>query len=341
VILLTFDGLRHQELFGGADCELASDKESSGVESLEPLLEEFGGGSPDERRRVLMPFFWGELAPRGIVLGNRSKGSQVLLRNPHKFSYPGYAELLTGQVQPLVSSNAKRRIPRTTVLEYVAKKLELPSYRVAVIASWDVFPYIVAADEQAVFCNAGYAAMPDRWCSERALSLNRWQFEMLTPWDSVRHDAVTVELAISYLERARPRFLYVALGETDDWAHERRYDRVLAAIRACDDALRRIWSAVESIEEYRDTTTLVVTTDHGRGRGAKDWTDHKASVPGSEEIWLAVVGPDTPDLGEVSDHPTAYLSDVAATILDLMGLDPHDFNPDAGPAVRPAQPSSR
>jgi hypothetical protein len=40
-----------------------------------------------------MPFFWKTLAPMGVVLGNKAKGSSVTVRNQHWFSYPGYSEI--------------------------------------------------------------------------------------------------------------------------------------------------------------------------------------------------------------------------------------------------------
>ena len=60
------------------------------------------------------------------------------------------------------------------------------------------------------------------------------QFATPTPWDSVRHDAYTVRFAMDHLARHRPRVLYLALGETDDWAHDGRYDRVLETYTRTD-----------------------------------------------------------------------------------------------------------
>jgi hypothetical protein len=54
---------------------------------------------PEERRRALLPFLWGTLAPAGIVLGNVSKGSSVQVTNRYRVSYPGYSEILTGRAQ--------------------------------------------------------------------------------------------------------------------------------------------------------------------------------------------------------------------------------------------------
>jgi hypothetical protein len=76
-----------------------------------------------------------------------------------------------------------------------------------------------------------------------------------------------------------------------------------------------------------------MTTDHGRGRSPRDWVEHGEKTAGSEDIWVAVIGPDAPRIGEATETPTVRQSDVAATILRLLGLDPKDWNPAAGPPI--------
>jgi phosphopentomutase len=127
--------------------------------------------------------------------------------------------------------------------------------------------------------------------------------------------------------------MYVSFGETDDWAHQRRYDLVLDDLHALDDWFHELWTTLQGVPAYRGSTTLIITTDHGRGRTPRDWTDHGDDVPGAGEIWLAVIGPDTPDVGEGRDTPQAWQADIAATLLQFFGLDAKEFNPEAGPAV--------
>ncbi len=111
--------------------------------------------------------------------------------------------------------------------------------------------------------------------------LSRLQLETPTPWDSVRHDVYTFRFAMDHLAAARPRALYLALGETDDWAHDGRYDRVLETYARTDAYLRELWTWLQADPEYRDRTHLLITTDHGRGRTTKDWRNHGAKVEGA------------------------------------------------------------
>lgn len=94
-----------------------------------------------------------------------------------------------------------------------------------------------------------------------------------------------------------------------------------------------MWALLQSMETYRDKTTLIITTDHGRGRTPADWTSHGEDIPGAEEIWIAVAGPDTTARGIIADHGPLQQTQVAATILRFLGLDPHDFNPQAGAPI--------
>lgn len=329
IVLITADGLRHQELFSGADADLLAYKKS-GIETPAELRRQFWRPTADERRQALLPFFWGALAPAGVVLGNKSRGSSVKVANSYRVSYPGYAEILTGQALPEITGNKEIRIPRETVLEFVRRKLMLSRMGVAAFTSWGMFTYITAHEENGIFCNAGYQPVPHGFATPEMDSFSVLQTRARTAWDSARHDVFTFELALDYLKTYQPRLLYMAFDETDDWAHARRYDRVLQSIRLLDDFLKELWQTLQSLEPYRNKTTLIVTSDHGRGTRRADWSDHGSKVKGADDIWLAVVGPDTPGRGEVAPSPDVYQKQVAATLLRLFGFDYREFNTEAG-----------
>ena len=345
VVLLTLDGLRIQEVFGGMDPLLAEKRmeKKSGIYDLERARRRFWRDTPGERRAALLPFFWGTLAPQGIVLGDKEKGSSVQPLNRLLFSAPGYAELLTGQPQPDVTTNDVKRYPHRTVLEFVRNELRLGKRQVATIGSWDGFGTLSSSEADAFFTNTGYEKVPAGIATPRMAFLGDLQFQIMALWEEGRSDAVTFNIALEYLRTQRPRLLYIALDESDDWAHARRYDRLLDYLNVVDGYLRRLWRTLESIDQYRGRTTLILTTDHGRGVTTSDWVEHDKGIAGSEDIWIAVIGPDTPDHGELAPYPTVHQSDVAATLLHFFGLDGRAFNPRAGPPIPAAfaSPDSR
>ena len=63
---------------------------------------------------------------------------------------------------------------------------------------------------------------------------------------------------------------------------------------------------VQSNPKYRDQTTLIYSPDHGRGPRSRGLEEPQRKYPGSENIWIAVIGPDTPPLGERSTLPAAH-----------------------------------
>jgi hypothetical protein len=322
LILVTADGLRWQDLFGGIDPLLMKEKDAGMTETGAPeLRERLWKLQPEERRRALLPFLWGTLAPAGIVLGNVSKGSSVQVTNRYRVSYPGYSEILTGRAQDdAIRGNDPVQNPIPSFPQFVKKRWKLPKEKVAVFGSWDLFHFIAENPRGEIFINAGYEASTLPAGSPRVAELNKLQLQARFLDDSARHDAFTFGLAVEYLNHVRPRLLYVALDETDDWAHRRRYDRVLTSIQFFDAVLKELWRWVQSTPAYRDSTTLIATCDHGRGNTLEDWHSHGEDVKGAEQIWIVVIGPDTPHRGEAVNLAPCNQCDIAPTVLELLGI---------------------
>jgi hypothetical protein len=340
VILVTADGLRWQDLFGGMD-PLLKDEKSAGMEQVKELKARLWRPAPDERRRALMPFFWTSLAAQGVVLGNLQKGSSVRVTNAFRVSYPGYSEILTGRAQDeAIRGNDAVRNPTPTVLEFLRRKLNLDSSQVALFGSWEMFSLIGEHDPGSIIINAGYRKYDGPQGSNRMRFLSGLQFEMLTPWTEERHDYITFEMALDYMKVIRPRVLHIAFDETDDWAHDKRYNRVLDAIGYLDRCLYKLWETIQNLPEYHGTTTLIVTSDHGRGATINDWHSHGKDVAGADQIWLAIFGPDTPAVGEATNVPEILQRDVAPTMLDLMGVDYHEYAGALGKPIAMALPKS-
>jgi hypothetical protein len=334
VVLVTLDGVRVQELFGGMDPVLANAPEAqSGIYDPAVTKARWWRETPEARREALMPFLWKTLAPAGMVLGNQAKGSKVTVRNDQWFSYPGYSEILTGQAQPEVKSNDFVRYPHKTVLEYVQATLSLDKAAVAQIGSWDGFKYAASSRDDAFFMNGGREPIPVVLSTpEIDLYVGlRQQVQQL--WEESTNDVLSYRIAREYLKKNRPRVLWLGLGQSDDWAHARRYDLLLDYLHLADSLIAELWQTLQSMEPYRGRTTLIITTDHGRGQTPADWAEHEAGIQGCQDIWIAILGPDTPALGEARDFPDVTQSDVAATMLESLGLDWKAFNAAAGPPV--------
>ncbi|WP_308366970.1 MULTISPECIES: alkaline phosphatase family protein [unclassified Microbulbifer] len=347
LVVVTLDGLRWQEVFAGYDEALLDNKDIT--EHPETLLEKFGGGTAEERREKLMPLLWGTVQQQGALLGNRNKKSTMDITNTWWFSYPGYNEILTGRADPKINSNKPIPNRNTTFLEWLNGQPEFAG-KVAAFGSWDVFPAIINRERSGVYINAGFESANWTNLSERARFLNELQAQTPSPWANVRLDAFTYGFAKEYLRKHKPRVLYIALGETDDFAHDKEYHQYLRAAHRSDRFLADLWQTLQSMDSYRDNTNLIITVDHGCGRDADSWPHHASEeavkqyfndlnqfredgIAGADEIWFAALGPDIRKIGEVSGGKALYQNQVAATALTLLEKRPGDFDNNIGPAM--------
>jgi hypothetical protein len=319
VVLVTLDGLRWQEVFNGAEASLLT-KENGGVQDVAATKKEFWRDSPEARREALMPFLWNVIAKQGEIFGNRGKESVVRVANGFKFSYPGYNEMLTGSPDDRVDSNDKKPNPNVSVLEWLNGRSEFRD-RVAAYCSWDCFPYILNVDRSKLFVNAGAMPMRGGVITDRQRLLNDLIEQTTAPSDGVRHDSLTFYAALEHLKAKHPRVLYISFDQTDDFAHDGRYDLVLSQAHQLDAFLRQLWETLQSTSDYRDKTSLIVSADHGRGDAPTEWKNHGKKTEGAEFIWIAAIGPDTPALGERTKTPPLTQGQIAATIAALLGED--------------------
>lgn len=317
VIFVMTDGLRWQEVFRGADAALM-DKEHGHVSDVAALRRAYWRDIAQERRELLMPFLWREIAETGQIFGNRDRGSEASVTNTFNLSYPGYNEALTGFADPRVTSNDPMPNPNVTVLEWLNQK---PAYRgrVAALAGWDTFNAILNPQRAGFPINAGYEPFLPGEMTPRLELLNQLKAEMTRTFESVPLDSIPFYTAVEYIRLKKPQVLFLSLGETDEWAHLGEYAQYLDAAHRADAYLRVLWSTLQAMPEYRGSTTLIFGTDHGRGDGGEDWKGHGARLPDSKYVWMSFLGPDTRPLGERSAVAPITENQIAATIAALLG----------------------
>lgn len=317
VVVVTLDGFRWQELFNGADSVLINN--SRYTEDQGSMKEKFWAASADERRKKLMPFFWNTIAIQGQLYGNRAFSNFVNNANPYWFSYPGYNEIFTGFPDTAINSNNKKLNKNENVLEFINKQKGFEG-KVAAFTSWDVFPYILNEERSKIYVNSAFEKV--NIISPTFNLLNEMQDH--APrflGDGVRPDLLTFYIAKEYLKTYKPRVLYIGFDETDDFAHGGKYDLYLHSAYMVDQLIADLWGWLQIDPYYKNKTTLLVTTDHGRGDANKDqWKDHGAKVPDASEIWMAVLGPDTDAEGEMKQPMQLYQRQVATTIASMLGL---------------------
>ena len=307
VILVTIDGYRWEDLFRGAEPALVTDERYRARYVDVP-----------DRAAALTPFLL-SFAQEGALIGNRDAGSCARVANDFWFSYPGYAEMLSGRPNPNVRSNQAVPNDDVTVLERLARRPEFAG-QVRVFANWDAVPAIV---------NAERSGLP----------------VFLPPAEIVHARDPAVFQAVRESLADPARVAWVSLGDTDERAHEGKYEEYLAAATEADNFLRELWQAIEADPRTSGRTTMIVTVDHGRGASEHDrWRGHGSGrwrgivVPGlrhegSDAIFIAARGPGVRAGEAYNPEHCASAGQVAATLLTGLDLLAEEGQPDMAPAL--------
>lgn len=337
VIAISLDGVRTQEMFGGLDTTILQAVLGPKRKAEEhALYEQFWRPTREARREALMPFLWGTfLKQHASIVGDREAGSVMTLGNTMRFSYPGYAELMTGAPHDdVITTNDNKRYPFETVLQFLRREFALPQEGVACFGSWNVFESIPASRDGDVFINAGYQDYPT--ADPRLQALNVAQHVTVPVWDSARYDHYTWQFALDHLVRHRPKALWIALDETDDWSHNGAYVRVIQWLHRFDGWLKALWEMLQATTPFAGRTAIMLVTDHGRGNGPDDWRSHGKDVEGAQYVWAIVASPQWRVRGVwTSGHAPASQSQVAATVASLVGRDWKSASPAAGAPLAP------
>ncbi len=316
VVLITLDGMRWQEIFGGAESRLISKDFGDSA----AIARDFWAETPEKRREKLMPFFWNVIAKQGQLYGNRKRNSFANVTNKQWFSYPGYSELLCGFADDeRIHSNDKFENPNTNLLEFLNAQ---PAFagKVAAYSSWDVFPYIINTKRSNVPVNSGIVPAKGT-LNEKEKILNELMYEVPNPLGDVRLDAFTFHYAFEYMKSKKPRMMFISFDETDDFAHGGKYDLYLQSAHYTDVFIKTLWDWCQSSDQYKNKTTFIITCDHGRGDTKKeDWKQHGIKMPNADQIWIAVIGPDTPSTGE-QQNSQVYQNQIAKTVAAMLKID--------------------
>ena len=315
VVLVTFDGVRWQDVFRGADPALVKADVHDDLRAY--VSSAFGSGSS------VMPFLHGVIARQGVLLGNRDAGECAEVQNDMWFSYPGYTEMLAGKPNPAIVENDPIQNPDVTVLEWANKRADSAG-KVEMVGTWNLFPYIVNAGRSGVPANAALNGQGGT-------------------------DARTGRAGLELLANRKPRLIHIAFDDTDKYAHVGNYESYLASMERGDEYLRQLWQQLQNDPYYRGQTTLVVTTDHGRGHEPLEaWRDHSSpryhalnpkyqpqyngiGVVGSDEIWVAALGPAVTSGGRDSyrNGRCVAQAQIAKSIIVALGGDPGTFTAEA------------
>jgi len=328
IFIITTDGFRWQEIFDGADADIINNPLY--VKDTSLLKQLFWDTSVIERRKMLMPFIWKTLAKSGAVYGNRNYTNNVSVANPYHFSYAGYNEIFTGYADHAIIANRKKWNDNENVLEFINNQPEYKN-KVAAFTSWNLFKYILNKKAGNIYLNSGYQAVAHDSLTGTEVLANNIQQNVVDSLENTRNDMLTFVTAKEYIQSRHPKIVYIGFGETDMHAHSGRYDDYLQSAHMFDEFLAQLWYLVNKDPFYKNNTSFIITTDHGRGQKSNTWIRHDMFTKGSSNTWLMTLGPGFRYRGEVKTKAAIFNEEIAQAIAHLAGYNFTAIHPVAFP----------
>lgn len=231
---------------------------------------------------------WTKYAPGLSFYGMpNSKSTMSVASVP--VSLPSYQSQMSGSVQPC-NDNECGRIRVETIAEYLVYNQHFEKKDVAIFSSWPEVAYAAESSPGTTYCNAGNIPVtdPDTHRADRTMMmLNHAQNDDHPTYKPNRYDKYTFSQAMHYLEKYRPRFLWISLVNADNEAHFGNRQNYHHMLSYYDDALDGLFTTLKAMG-LDQSTMVIVTTDHGRGND-ENWTSHGSEYPESSRTWAFVM----------------------------------------------------
>jgi hypothetical protein len=279
VILITFDGVRYEEFFN----------------------------------RNIFKQFWRDYSNQGVVLGDPQKKSKVRTANATILSLPAYRTIHSGK-RTFCLTNDCKRIKKETIGEKIMRLQNPDPLRVAVISSWDKICFGAMSNPDSFLHNCGNTSLNLPGHDQ----INREQNENPpSDWSEARLDRFTWTHSIKYIKNYRPRFMHISLNNSDEYGHNGNWYGYIKSLKTYDGYIQELIELLKTLEEYGEATTIIITTDHGRGK--KKWSGHTL-LPHARKIWMYFKGPDIPHWGSISHRGKVTHLDLKPWIEWLVGI---------------------
>lgn len=134
-------------------------------------------------------------------------------------------------------------------------------------------------------------------------------------------DTDVLNSTLSVIENYHPQLLWVYLADVDHAGHTGIWNEYISSIQTADEIVNTIWTTLQNDEVYKNTTTLLVTNDHGRHDDAHGgFQHHGCSCNGCQHVMFMAVGPNIKEnYKSTTHHETA---DAAVTVAHMLDVNP-------------------
>jgi hypothetical protein len=241
-----------------------------------------------------LPLIWDSLKPLGALYSNFNNTGVTVTNSAH-------STIVTGARQLMINGTefwAPIRPREPTIGECYRKFLGVP-------------------EDRAVFVNGKPLIWRDPISTYPGFG-NAWAPQVVYSWPS-ENDLATWDSTRAVIARSHPSFCYVLLGQVDAAGHSGDTNRYIFSIRQADSLTFELWKLLRADPQYRDSTTFIITSDHGRhDERHGGWFSHGCSCHGCRHVLFLAIGPDI-ETDTVIDG-RADQTDIAPTVADLLGF---------------------
>lgn len=167
-----------------------------------------------------------------------------------------------------------------------------------------------------------------RECGTMAASIHpqygdKYRSNILFPdsQDYAHQDMRAFDAMMETFDNEHPDIMLVNLAQVDEQGHLGTWEDYEYSFRKADEIVESIWRKIQSDEDYRDKTTLMVLTDHGRNDDDHGGhRHHGCPCKGCRRSFLLMMGPDTPK--NITCDTEYSLIDVCSSVGGIFGFQP-------------------
>lgn len=248
----------------------------------------------EDSTHQFIPRIWNGLRPQGSIYTELYSTSMT-------YTASGHTTIVTGTrnnfLNPDVITCEPYRPRFPTIFEYYRKSHAAPRYKVWIVSGK---PYLHSID---------HSLHPEYGSAYAATRLY-----------NVGNDTTTMNRLHDIIYFQHPSLVLLNLRDVDVMGHTGHWDKYVDAIAIADSLVWDLWVRLQDDPVYSGTTTMLVTTDHGRHDNAHGgFQDHGGTDHGSEHVLFLAVGPDI--LQDTVFTQRKDLTDIAPTIGELLGCE--------------------
>ena len=86
-----------------------------------------------------------------------------------------------------------------------------------------------------------------------------------------------------------------------------------------DRLIKELWEFTQQDPFYKDNTTFIISTDHGRGtQPLETWKGHGSKIVGADEVWLVAFGKGVNANGGITGEEQLYTDQIAPTVVKAL-----------------------